>query len=140
MQQIRRSSTAERPVDISIGPAALEGSLVVPPQARGVVLFAHGSGSSRHSPRNRFVAGVFQEGGLATLLPYQSTQAEPRAAGSALYSRYRLREVGVRTNPGGGFKQARATVDPPGAAGGFCGAMLIARATGEFALLELGRC
>jgi len=46
----------------------LEGNLDVPPKARGVVLFAHGSGSSRHSPRNRFVATKLQEWGLATLL------------------------------------------------------------------------
>ena len=42
--------------------------LTVPQGARGVVLFAHGSGSSRHSPRNRHVAGVLNESGLATLL------------------------------------------------------------------------
>lgn len=42
--------------------------LVVPPGAAGVVLFAHGSGSSRHSPRNRFVAAQLREAGLATLL------------------------------------------------------------------------
>ncbi|MBW3546639.1 MAG: phosphoribosyltransferase [Actinobacteria bacterium] len=47
---------------------ALPAALVVPRQARGVVLFAHGSGSSRHSPRNRQVAAVLQEAGLATLL------------------------------------------------------------------------
>lgn len=46
----------------------LEGNLVVPEDARGVVLFAHGSGSSRFSSRNRFVAEELQEAGLATLL------------------------------------------------------------------------
>ena len=47
----------------------LDGDLAVPiAEPRGVVLFAHGSGSSRHSPRNRRVAGVFQESGWATLL------------------------------------------------------------------------
>ncbi len=46
----------------------LHGDLRVPADARGVVLFAHGSGSSRHSPRNRYVAEVLQSGGLATLL------------------------------------------------------------------------
>jgi putative phosphoribosyl transferase len=46
----------------------LEGTLAIPADARGVVLFAHGSGSSRHSPRNRFVAEALREGGLATLL------------------------------------------------------------------------
>jgi predicted phosphoribosyltransferase/dienelactone hydrolase len=47
---------------------ALGGTLAVPSGARGVVLFAHGSGSSRHSPRNRAVAAALQEAGLATLL------------------------------------------------------------------------
>ena len=56
--------------DVRISAAAieLEGALVVPPRARGLVLFAHGSGSSRHSPRNRHVAAVLQRSGLATLL------------------------------------------------------------------------
>lgn len=46
----------------------LQGELSVPTAATGVVVFAHGSGSSRHSPRNRYVADVLNEGGLATLL------------------------------------------------------------------------
>jgi dienelactone hydrolase len=46
----------------------LQGHLTVPDSATGAVVFAHGSGSSRHSPRNRFVAGVLQRAGLATLL------------------------------------------------------------------------
>jgi putative phosphoribosyl transferase len=46
----------------------LDGDLAVPRQARGVVVFAHGSGSSRHSPRNRRVAAAFQQAGYATLL------------------------------------------------------------------------
>ncbi|HEY3171319.1 MAG TPA: alpha/beta fold hydrolase [Thermoanaerobaculia bacterium] len=46
----------------------LEGNLAIPPRASGVVMFAHGSGSSRHSPRNRAVARALNDGGLATLL------------------------------------------------------------------------
>lgn len=46
----------------------LEGSLALPDPSRGLVLFAHGSGSSRFSPRNQFVAGVLNQAGLATLL------------------------------------------------------------------------
>ena len=53
---------------ISVAAESLEGNLGVPPGARGVVLFAHGSGSSRHSPRNRSVAQVLRRAGLATLL------------------------------------------------------------------------
>ena len=58
----------ERLVRIPVGPDTLEANLVTPKAAPGVVLFAHGSGSSRRSPRNRAVAGVLQDAGLATLL------------------------------------------------------------------------
>lgn len=47
---------------------SLEGNLGIPQNARGMVLFAHGSGSSRHSPRNRYVARRLRQAGLATLL------------------------------------------------------------------------
>ena len=50
------------------GPAQLDGDLQVPVHARAIVVFAHGSGSGRHSPRNRFVADVLVRAGLATLL------------------------------------------------------------------------
>lgn len=53
---------------ITVGSVSLHGDLALPPNAIGVVLFAHGSGSGRFSPRNRFVAQTLQEGGLATLL------------------------------------------------------------------------
>lgn len=53
---------------LKIGPHKLPGNLVIPPGARGLVLFAHGSGSSRLSPRNNAVAEVLHQGGLATLL------------------------------------------------------------------------
>lgn len=55
-------------MDVTIGSLKLKGSLVDPVQGSGLVLFAHGSGSSRLSPRNRFVAGKLQEAGLGTLL------------------------------------------------------------------------
>ncbi|WP_249776751.1 phosphoribosyltransferase family protein [Leifsonia sp. C5G2] len=55
-------------VEIPAGRVTLAGSLAVPDQATGLVLFAHGSGSSRHSPRNRFVAAVLNARGIATLL------------------------------------------------------------------------
>ena len=58
----------ETPVHIAAGDATLEGNLSIPADAHGVVLFAHGSGSSRHSPRNRFVARCLRESGFATLL------------------------------------------------------------------------
>ena len=58
----------EREVQVPAGPVALEGSLGIPDNARGVVLFAHGSGSGRHSPRNRYVAQALHQARLATLL------------------------------------------------------------------------
>ena len=58
----------EREVVISAAEVELGGTLHVPREPRGIVLFAHGSGSSRHSPRNRYVAGILQSRGIATLL------------------------------------------------------------------------
>ena len=55
-------------VQILAAGVLLDGDLAVPGQARAVVVFAHGSGSSRHSPRNRRVAAAFQQAGYATLL------------------------------------------------------------------------
>jgi dienelactone hydrolase len=66
----------ERPVRVRAGTAMLEGDLRLPRGARGVVLFAHGSGSSRHSPRNRYVAALLNEARLATLLLDLLTPAE----------------------------------------------------------------
>jgi putative phosphoribosyl transferase len=66
----------EHEVELRLGDVALGGSLTVPPDARGVVVFAHGSGSGRFSPRNRAVAQVLVEAGLATLLMDLLTAAE----------------------------------------------------------------
>ena len=67
MAEIGRSD--QRQVRVAAGNGiTLEGTLALPPEAQGMVLFAHGSGSSRHSPRNRFVAEQLQGGGLGTLL------------------------------------------------------------------------
>src|SRR5205807_2410231 len=59
---------AARLVRIAAGPVTLEGDLSLPDGAHGIVLFAHGSGSSRHSPRNRHVAWLLNQAKLATLL------------------------------------------------------------------------
>src|SRR2546423_11805581 len=55
-------------VQIRSGAVTLRGDLSIPEGAQGVVLFAHGSGSSRHSPRNQFVARTIREAGVGTLL------------------------------------------------------------------------
>jgi putative phosphoribosyl transferase len=62
------SPYAEHEVTIPCGDAMLQGDLIIPAQAKGLVIFAHGSGSSRNSPRNRSVAWELNHHGLATLL------------------------------------------------------------------------
>jgi putative phosphoribosyl transferase len=64
--------------DIELASVRLTGDLSAPPGARGIVVFVHGSGSSRHSPRNRSVARALNESGLATLLFDLLTPAEER--------------------------------------------------------------
>lgn len=68
--------TTKQLVHIPADAVTLEGELSLPPGTHGVVAFAHGSGSSRHSPRNTFVAGVLQTAGLGTLLFDLLTRAE----------------------------------------------------------------
>jgi putative phosphoribosyl transferase len=72
------ATPAEEAVRIDVGGVALEGNLTIPAGARGLVIFAHGSGSSRFSPRNRYVASVLQAAGLATLLMDLLTADEER--------------------------------------------------------------
>src|SRR5436853_4590959 len=69
MAQATHTGTARGgDVQIRSGAAMLHGELIIPGGAKGVVLFAHGSGSSRHSPRNQFVARTIRETGVGTLL------------------------------------------------------------------------
>jgi dienelactone hydrolase len=70
---------AVEPVRIAAGGVTLDGDLAVPAGAKGIVLFVHGSGSSRRSPRNRFVAETLHASGLATLLFDLLTEPEERA-------------------------------------------------------------
>ncbi|ACH83964.1 MULTISPECIES: dienelactone hydrolase family protein [Acidithiobacillus] len=69
---------SERSVHISAEGLRLEGNWVIPENALGLVLFAHGSGSSRLSPRNNYVAQVLRDGGIATLLFDLLTEEEDR--------------------------------------------------------------
>lgn len=68
--------THEREIVIELDGKRLGATLCVPQPARGIVIFAHGSGSSRHSPRNRYVAASLNERGLATLVLDLLTQDE----------------------------------------------------------------
>lgn len=73
---MRLVNSSEQLVFIEAGKARLEGALAVPEGAEGIVLFAHGSGSSRHSPRNNFVAQVLRKSGMGTLLMDLLTREE----------------------------------------------------------------
>jgi len=71
-------NVVEHTLQIPAAGVALEADIVVPEPATGVVVFAHGSGSSRHSPRNRYVAGELQQSGLGTVLVDLLTAEEER--------------------------------------------------------------
>lgn len=76
MQTLQPNHSLATLVAIPAGNAQLVGQLTVPPLAQGIVVFAHGSGSSRLSPRNQYVAQFLQDAGLATLLFDLLTSAE----------------------------------------------------------------
>ena len=68
MEELSNTDKRDPGVRIPIDSITLEGNLIIPEGAKGIVIFAHGSGSSRHSPRNQYVAQALQKDGLATLL------------------------------------------------------------------------
>ncbi|MGH9075113.1 MAG: phosphoribosyltransferase, partial [Acidimicrobiales bacterium] len=68
--------TEVRPVEIARGPTSVGADLAVPRDGTAIVVFAHGSGSSRHSPRNRQVAARLQRAGIGTLLADLLTKKE----------------------------------------------------------------
>ncbi len=80
--KINRLEFIDAEVSIPVNGIELEGRLVVPQPAKGVVLFVHGSGSSRLSPRNNFVAQSLHDSGLATLLMDLLTKQEDAAVGN----------------------------------------------------------
>lgn len=81
MSAIEHTGFIEQTVCLDAGGVQVEGALAVPESATGVVLFAHGSGSGRHSPRNNYVAGELRKAGLGTLLMDLLTpQEEPAVA------------------------------------------------------------
>jgi pimeloyl-ACP methyl ester carboxylesterase len=84
----------------------LDGDLVVPENAKGVVLFAHGSGSSRHSPRNRYVADVLHHHALATLLIDLLTTDEERAEQETGALRFDIGFLAARLDRGIGWVRA----------------------------------
>lgn len=90
------SATIDHIVHVPAASVALEGNLSVPPDARGLVLFAHGSGSSRHSPRNRYVAERLHKENLATLLIDLLTAEEERVDQVTAELRFDIRMLAGR--------------------------------------------
>jgi putative phosphoribosyl transferase len=83
-------------VQIPSDKVILQGELIVPQDLRGIVLFAHGSGSSRHSPRNKYVARMLQNAGIATLLFNIDLLAKRlRHAASWIMQRPQIKDVNV---------------------------------------------
>ena len=95
-----QAGDAARAIRIPAGSVTLDGELSVPPDPQGLVIFAHGSGSSRHSPRNQFVARQIQLGGIGTLLFDLLTPAEERKDASTGYWRYDIELLTHRLRPG----------------------------------------
>lgn len=89
-------SAATRPVRVSIGPVALYGDFGLPPKPLGLILFAHGSGSSRHSVRNQFVARVLERRGFATLLIDLLTESEEAIDQHTAQFRFDIELLAVR--------------------------------------------
>jgi putative phosphoribosyl transferase len=88
---------ADTAVSIPTAGVSLDADLVVPDDARGVVLFAHGSGSSRFSPRNRMVAGLLQEQRFATVLADLLTPDEAARDAQTGLLRFDIGLLAVRT-------------------------------------------
>ena len=86
----------DRPVRVSAGEVVIEGNLSLPRNAQGVILFAHGSSSSRYSPRNRYVAQVLRQAGLATLLIDLLTAAEEATDRQRGHFRFDIRLLAKR--------------------------------------------
>jgi putative phosphoribosyl transferase len=86
------SGVWEQKAQIPSGDAVLNGELTIPSGVGGIVLFAHGSGSSRHSPRNQYVARVIREAGIGTLL-FDLLTAEEEAVD--MYTRHLRFDIGL---------------------------------------------
>jgi putative phosphoribosyl transferase len=94
---MNRTNTENRYVQILSTGVRLEGIVSIPEDARGLVVFVHGSGSSRHSPRNQYVAQTLQEGGLATLLFDLLTAYEEESDLQTRYLRFDINLLARRT-------------------------------------------
>ena len=129
--------TPARPVTIGVKGGAVHGDLVVPNGSAAVVVFAHGSGSGRHSPRNRWVAQRLQHEGLGTLLLDLLTEAEEDIDAGTAELRFdidllagRLATAGAWLDEHGGLGH-RISLGYFGASTGAAAALVAAAAQGD---------
>ena len=94
---MNKTNTENRYVQILSTGVRLEGIMSIPVDAQGLVVFVHGSGSSRHSPRNQYVAQTLQEGGLATLLFDLLTPSEEQIDQRTAHMRFDISLLARRT-------------------------------------------
>jgi dienelactone hydrolase len=106
------TATTEEPVRIPASRTTLDGILDIPAEAKGIVIFAHGSGSSRLSPRNQYVAGVLREAGFGTLLFDLLTPEEEHVDATTAHLRFDIRFLAERLIAGAAW-----VADAPGARG-----------------------
>lgn len=111
MRFTREKDFLERKVEVPSGRVILHGDLVLPGKAKGLVIFAHGSGSSRHSPRNRFVARVIQEAKVGTLLFDLLTREEEMAEMETGYLRFDIPFLAERLNEVAAWAQKQAELE-----------------------------
>lgn len=111
MNRMLEENVREMGVHLPLGKVVLEGDLAIPAEAKGIVLFAHGSGSSRLSSRNRFVAHYLQRQGLATLLFDLLTHDEEQIDNYTMELRFDIGLLGGRLSDAtawvGGQKEIR---------------------------------
>ena len=94
-EEVEEKAAISREVWIPVDSITLPGELSVPGRAEGLVLFAHGSGSSRHSPRNQYVAQVIREAGVGTLLLDLLTREEERIDLQTRHLRFDIAPAGA---------------------------------------------
>lgn len=94
---MNKTITENRYVQILSTGVRLEGIVSIPEETKGLVVFVHGSGSSRHSPRNQYIAQTLQEGGLATLLFDLLTPLEEESDLQSRYLRFDIDLLARRT-------------------------------------------
>src|ERR1041384_1983847 len=118
-QHSRQTAAPSTAVTLRAGNVALAGDLTVPPEATGIVVFAHGSGSIRLSPRNRTVARSLESDGFATLLFDLLTRDEEAAERYTRHLRFDIPLLATRLTDAveGGGGQGRAASAPAGGVG-----------------------